>query len=83
MTNFFTTNGKSGYPLPIVTFEHQYRDYSQADRPRVAIIAQAEVLTVNINSGSMRVRFLPGQVVAGTEDISAQYFFDQFSIKKD
>jgi hypothetical protein len=93
MTDFFTTNGKSGYPLPIVTFEATFIDYTNSDSSnRFAKMVRAEVLTVNINSGTIRVRIfkedLPpaGQVMnqgRDAQDISAQYFFDQFSIKKD
>ena len=100
MTDFFTTNSKSGYPLPIVTFEETFTDYdtlviledsTKTCCKRFTKMVRAEVLTVNINSGTIRVRIFKedfpdcniGHQCRDARDISAQYFFDQFSIKKD
>jgi hypothetical protein len=40
-----------------------------------------EVLTVNFNSGSMRVRSTDGSFI-GPVDIDAKWFFDQYAVVK-
>jgi hypothetical protein len=74
---------KPKYPLPIVLFE-SYENlprFPGEEQRRGNILLKGEVLTVNINAGSMRVRILDGEIAAGTRDVSASFFFDQFYIK--
>jgi hypothetical protein len=99
MSNF-TTNGKAGYPLPIITYEETFIDYSvkvtlenstTTSFKRFTKMVRAEVLTVNINSGTIRVRIfkedLPdcniGNQGRDAQDIPASFFFNQFNIVKD